>query len=333
MKNHKKVLHPPASNHARGVSEGGRAGDKPSTRPERDAIGKGSQRFNVSEECELLPYLLTLPMRLSRKEAKDLLRFGAVTVPGHAQVRHDTRLKPGEVVTIATRKSPSAAAPDLKDLKIVHLDGAIVVIDKPAGLLAMGSEHEKEKTAHRIINEHLKAMTNERRQQAFIVHRLDRETSGLMMLARSEAVQTILQKNWKEVTKRYQAVVEGQPPETSGTLIDRLAENAALMVRRVPSHGELAITHYRVMRRYAGKSLLELTIATGRKHQIRVQLAGAGCPVLGDRKYGGREDRARRLALHSCELSFSHPLTGEAMTFRSPLPAQLRALVVGRGSS
>ena len=307
--------------------------EKPSTRPERDASGKGSQRFSVGEESELLPYLVTLPIRLSRKEAKDLLRFGAVTIPGHTQVRHDTRLMPGDVVTIATRKSPSAATPDLKDLKIVHLDDAIVVIDKPAGLLAMGSEREKEKTVHRIINEHLKAMTNVKHQQAFIVHRLDRETSGLMMLARSEAVQSALQKNWKEVTKRYQAVVEGQPPEASGTLVDRLAENAAMMVRRVPSHGELAITHYRVMRRHAGRSLLELTIATGRKHQIRVQLAGAGCPVLGDRKYGRRDDGSRRLALHSCELSFNHPLTGEALTFRSPLPAQLRALVAGRGSS
>ena len=220
-------------------------------RPERDATGR-SQRFSIGEEYELLPYLLTLSMRLSRKEAKDLLRFGAVTIPGHAQVRHDTQLKPGNIVTIATRKSPSAAAPDLKDLKIVHLDEAVVVIDKPAGLLAMGSEHEKEKTAHRIINEHLKAMTSDRRQQAFIVHRLDRETSGLMMLARSEAVRSALQKNWKEVTKRYQAVVEGQPPEVSGTLVDRLAENAALMVRRVQSHGELAITHYRVMQRHAG---------------------------------------------------------------------------------
>jgi 23S rRNA pseudouridine1911/1915/1917 synthase len=333
MKNNKKAWHPPIGNHDRAVPVVGQVNEKPSKGPGQDAFANRSQLFSVGEECELLPYLLTLPMRLSRKEAKDLLRFGAVTIPGHAQVRHDTRLKPGDVVTIATRKSPSAAAPDLKDLKIVHLDDAIVVIDKPAGLLTMGSEREKERTAHRIINEHLKALTNVKQQQAFIVHRLDRETSGLMMLARSEAVQTALQKNWKVVTKRYQAVVDGQPPEASGTLVDRLAENAALMVRRVPSHGELAITHYRVMRRHAGRSLLELTIATGRKHQIRVQLAGAGCPVLGDRKYGGRDDAARRLALHSCELSFCHPLTGEAMTFRSPLPAQLRALVAGRGSS
>ena len=135
------------------------------------------------------------------------------------------------------------------------------------------------------------------------------------------------------MTKRYQAVVKGEPPEASGTLVDRLAENASLMVRRVQSGGEVAITHYRVMRRNGGRSLLELTIETGRKHQIRVQLAEAGCPVVGDRKYGKRDETVKRLALHSCELSFSHPLTGEAMTFRSPIPAQLRALVAGRGPS
>jgi 23S rRNA pseudouridine1911/1915/1917 synthase len=288
---------------------------------------KGSQQFRVGEDCELLPYLLKLPLQLSRKEAKDLLRFGAVTVSRYPRVRHDTLLQPGDIVTIATGKPAAAPGDKLQGLKIVHLDDTIVVVDKPAGLLSMGSEKEKERTAHRLLNEHLKAITGAREQQAFIVHRLDRETSGLMMFARDEAVQRTLQENWKGVTKRYQAVVEGGPPEASGKLVDRLAENASLMVRRVQSGGEVAITHYRVMRRNGGRSLLELTIETGRKHQIRVQLAGAGCPVVGDRKYGKREETVKRLALHSCELSFGHPVTGELIKFRSTLPARLRALI------
>jgi 23S rRNA pseudouridine1911/1915/1917 synthase len=288
---------------------------------------KGSQQFCVGEGCELLPYLLKLPLRLSRKAAKDLLRFGAVTVPRYGRVRHDTRLQPGDIVTIAKEKPAVAPGGEFQGLKIVHLDDAIVVVDKPAGLLSMGSEKEKGRTAHRLLNEHLKAMTGAREQQAFIVHRLDRETSGLMMFARNETVQRALQENWKRVTKRYQAVVEGELPEASGTLSDRLAETRSLMVRRVQSGGEVAITHYRAMRSNAGRSLLELTIETGRKHQIRVQLAGAGYPVIGDRKYGTRDDSAGRLALHSCELTFAHPATGEPTTFRSAMPARLRALI------
>ena len=287
---------------------------------------KENQQFGVTGECELLAFLLNLPIHLSRKQAKDLLRFGMVSVPRYIWVKHDTRLEPGDIVTIAKRKPAAVSNSELHGLKIIHLDDAIVVVDKPAGLLSMGSEREKERTAHRLLNEHLKAMNGRRGQQAFIVHRLDRETSGLMMFARSEAVQKALQEKWKAVTKRYQAVVEGEPPESSGTLADRLAETASLMVRRVQTGGELAITHYRILRRRGTRSLLELTIETGRKHQIRVQLAGAGCPVLGDRKYGAPNDSARRLALHSCELIFAHPISGEPIRFRSVLPAGLRSL-------
>jgi RluA family pseudouridine synthase len=288
---------------------------------------KGSQRFSVGQNTELLPFLLNLPMHLSRKQVKDLLRFGAVTVARYAHVRHDTRLEPGDVVTIAKGNPTTSIGSKLQGLKIVHLDDAVVVVDKPAGLLSMGSEREKERTAHRLLNEHLKAVSGARGQQAFIVHRLDRETSGLMMFARSEAIQKALQENWKGVTKSYQAVVAGESPESNGTLIDQLAENSSLMVRRVRMGGEMAITHYRTLRRNGGRSLLELTIETGRKHQIRVQLAEAGCPVVGDRKYGAPNDAERRLALHSCELSFIHPGTGEPMMFRSALPARLRALI------
>jgi 23S rRNA pseudouridine1911/1915/1917 synthase len=279
---------------------------------------------------------LALPLGLSRQRAKDLLRFGAVTVSRGSYFRHDTHLEPGDVVTIAKGKSPRAAAAERRELRhglrIVYLDEAIVVVDKPAGLLSMGSEHEKERTVHRILNDHLKALTRSQWQQAFIVHRLDRETSGLMIFARNETAQTALQRNWKDVTKRYQAVVEGAPPEALGTLSDRLAENASLMVHRVNSGGELAITHYSLIRRHVDKSLLELTLETGRRHQIRAQLAGAGCPVVGDRKYGARTDPARRLALHSCELIFRHPISGEPMEFRSALPGCIRALAEHRRS-
>ena len=284
------------------------------------------KQFRVATRCELLPYLISLPLGLTRKRAKELLRFRSVTIRGKSQLRHDTVLEPGDIVTIALSKQVRDTALERQGLSIVHLDDAIVVVDKPAGLLSMGSEREKVRTAHRILQEHLKALTKSALQQAFIVHRLDRETSGLMVFARSESVQAALQHNWKSVTKKYLAIVEGVPVNASGTMKDNLVESKSLKVHAVERGGDLAITHYRVLSRHGDKSLLKLTLETGRKNQIRVQLAALGHPIVGDRKYGARTDPARRLALHSCELKFSHPISGAAMDFRSNLPARLKAL-------
>ncbi|MGD0289256.1 MAG: RluA family pseudouridine synthase [Candidatus Binataceae bacterium] len=291
------------------------------------------RQFRVASKCELLPFLLSLPLGLSRKQAKDLLRFHAVKVPHKTPVRHDTRLQAGDLVTIALRRQPRDSVLIRNGLKIVHLDDAIVVVEKPSGLLSMGSEREKERTAHRILNEYLKASTKSRQQQAFIVHRLDRETSGLMIFARTETIQATMQQGWKQVTKRYLAVVIGVPNPADGILKDQLAESKSLVVHRVAHGGELAITQYRVIGRYGDKSLLELTLETGRKHQIRVQLALLGHPIVGDRKYGVRADFAQRLALHSCELKFRHPVSDAPMEFRSPLPIRLRGLIGPRSEA
>jgi 23S rRNA pseudouridine1911/1915/1917 synthase len=288
-------------------------------------------QFSASSRCELLPFLMGLPLGLSRKQAKDLLRFRAVTVKRLTSVRHDTQLEPGDVVTIATRRQVPTASIERQGLKIIHLDDDIVVVDKRAGLLSMGSADEKEKTAHRILNEHLKALTNSPLQQAFIVHRLDRETSGLMMFARSRAIQAALQQNWRNVTKKYLAVVEGLPSKTEGTLRDNLVESKSLKMHRVGRGGELAITHYRVLRTGRNRSVVEFTLETGRKNQIRVQIAGLGHPIVGDRKYGAKTDPVKRLALHSFELKFDHPASGASIHFRSAMPGQLMALIEVRG--
>ncbi len=258
-----------------------------------------------------------------------MLRFGAVTVQHRRDVRHDTKLEPGDLVTISGGRRASDAAVGMHGLRIVHLDGSVVIVDKPAGLLSMGSEREKERTAHRILNQYLKAQTKSQVQQAFIVHRLDRETSGLMLFARSERIQDALQRNWKLVTKKYLAVVEGTPSSEAGTLRDRLIEDKSLRVRRVEQGGELAITHYRVVGERGKRSVLELTLETGRKNQIRVQLAALGHPIVGDRKYGAKDDHARRLLLHSWELSFRHPVSGALMKFVSPPPTQMAVRLEG----
>jgi 23S rRNA pseudouridine1911/1915/1917 synthase len=289
------------------------------------------RRFRVESRSELLSYLINLPLGLSRKQAKDLIRFQAVTVERKTRIRHDTRLESGDVLTIAPAVAEHGAVLEHR-LRIIHIDDAILVVDKPAGLLSMGSEREKQRTAHRILNEHLKTRSRSPRQQAFIVHRLDRESSGLMLFARSESAQAALQRNWKNVTKKYLAVVKGVPSKAQGTLTAHLVESKSLLVHRVDNGGQLAITHYRVLRTLGDKSLLELTLETGRKHQIRVQLATVGHPIVGDRRYGA--DRTKtRLALHSCELKFRHPVSGASMEFRSALPTPLTALLERRGAT
>ena len=287
-------------------------------------------QFSASSRCELLSFLMGLPLGLSRKQAKDLLRFRAVTVKRLTRVRHDTQLEPGDVVTIATGRQAPAASIEPLGLKIIHLDDDVVVVDKRAGLLSIGSADEKERTAHRILNQHLKALTNSPLQQAFIVHRLDRGTSGLMMFARSRAIQAALQQNWRTVTKKYLAVVEGVPSRAEGTLRDNLVESKSLKMHRVERGGDLAITHYRVLRTGRNRSLVEFTLETGRKNQIRVQIAGLGHPIVGDRKYGATTDPVKRLALHSFELKFDHPVSGASIHFRSAMPGQFMALIEAR---
>lgn len=288
------------------------------------------REFRVAAECELLAFLLDPPIGLSRKQAKDLLKFQTVAVRGKSRVRHDTLLTPGDVVEIGSSGRPPDKSLAHAGLRLVYMDEAVVVIDKPPGLLSMGSEREKEKTAHRMLNEYLKALTKSQRQQIFIVHRLDRETSGLMIFARSESVQAALQRNWKKVTKHYLAIVHGNLKRESGVLRDQLKEGKTFKVHRVERGGELAITHYRVAKVYEDRSLLELGLETGRKHQIRVQLAAIGHPILGDRNYGLADDGARRLALHSCELKFDHPVSHEPMEFHSELPEALQRLLARR---
>lgn len=283
-------------------------------------------RFLVKRPSELLRALLEAPLGLSRTEAKRLLRFRAISVNGRSSVRHDTLVAPGDVVTISAPRNPPSPEAGGSFPKIVYEDDAIVVIDKPAGLLTIATAAEKTRTAYRALNEHLKARTRTARQQIFVVHRLDRDTSGLLVFARTQAVKVALQSDWKSVRKTYQAVVEGVPAAPVGILRSRLVETRSLLVHRSDQQGRIAVTRYRVLRAGAERSLLELEIETGRKNQIRVQLAEIGHAIVGDRKYGAKSDPAGRLALHACELGFVHPVSGKPMRFRSELPASVRRL-------
>lgn len=214
-------------------------------------------------------------------------------------------------------------------LVLVHEDRDIIVVDKPAGLLTIATDKDKERTAYYVLTDYVRKGCAKARNRVFIVHRLDRETSGILVFAKSEAVQERLQGQWDQTEKKYLAVVHGHLEKPAETISTYLAENSVLIVYSTadPAKGKLSHTAYRVLRETKEFSLLEVSLLTGRKHQIRVHLNGIGHPIVGDKKYGKKPDPHPRLALHAHTITFPHPFSGQPMTFSAKVPGFFRALV------
>jgi tRNA pseudouridine32 synthase/23S rRNA pseudouridine746 synthase/23S rRNA pseudouridine1911/1915/1917 synthase len=209
----------------------------------------------------------------------------------------------------------------LKGIQLVHEDRDIIVINKPPRMLTMASETEKERTAYHILTDYVRKGYSRSSKRIFIVHRLDYDTSGIVIFAKTETAQRTLQKQWDSTEKKYVAVVHGQLAQKSGTITSYLAENAAQTVYSTKDKkiGKLATTHYQVLKETKNYSFLEIDLVTGRKNQIRVHFAEMGHPVVGDTKYG-RKDKVRRMALHACAISFLHPWNGRKMDFEIDIP-------------
>ena len=205
---------------------------------------------------------------------------------------------------------------------MLYEDKDILVVDKPEGLLTVATVHERSRTAHSLLTEYIRRGTGRSRKQVFVVHRLDRDTSGVLIFAKSEEAMERLKDRWKETEKKYLAIVHGTPEERSGTITSYLAEDADYTVYETQdsSRGKLAQTVYSVIGERKRMSLLEVTLLTGRKNQIRVHLAGIGHPIVGDEKYGQGDDRMPRMALHALSISFKHPFTGKQLAFESEVP-------------
>lgn len=227
----------------------------------------------------------------------------------------------------APKRSPGKHHP--KGLTILHEDRDVIVVEKPCGLLTIGTDRDKLRTAHAILNEYVRKGDPRSRNRIYIVHRLDRETSGILIFAKSEPAKIFLQEHWQETEKRYLTVVHGQVLPKTGTISSYLAESGAFMVYSTPDPalGKLSHTGYTVLKESKGFSLLEIHLLTGRKHQIRVHLSGKGHPVVGDRKYGKGSDGAGTLALHARSLSFTHPVSGRRFTFVTGIPERFTRLV------
>ena len=214
-------------------------------------------------------------------------------------------------------------------LSILHEDHDILVVDKISGLLTVSNEKVKENTAYYLLNNYVRKGNPKSRNRIFIVHRLDRDTSGVIVFAKNEKAKQYLQKEWQSFTKMYYAVVHGTLPEKEGVITSYLAENRIHIMYSVddPQKGKLARTGYKVLRESKKHSLLEIDLLTGRKNQIRVHFAEQGCPVAGDKIYGKKEKGIKRLALHAASITILHPHTKEKMTFEAKVPAYFRSLV------
>jgi len=205
---------------------------------------------------------------------------------------------------------------------ILYEDKEIIVVVKRAGLLTVGTDREKSRTAHYLLNDYVRKGNPKSHNRVYVVHRLDQDTSGILLFAKSEQAKKFLQENWPQTEKHYLAIVHGQLSPKEGTISSYLAENNAQRVYSTPdaSKGKLSHTAYRVLQESKGFSLVDIHLLTGRKHQIRVHFAEKGHPVAGDRKYGNGEAGCRQLALHARSIAFTHPCTGRLMSFDTGMP-------------
>ncbi len=216
-----------------------------------------------------------------------------------------------------------------KDLEILYEDKDILVINKPAGLLTVETATNKFKTAYYVLTDYVRKGNLKSRNRVFTVHRLDQWTSGVLVFAKSADVKERLQGNWKDTEKKYIAVVYGKLKPKEGVITSYLYESKGYVVRSTTdsTKGRQAQTAYKVVKEAGQFSLVQIDLLTGRKNQIRVHLADKGNPIVGDRKYGKKNDKYKRLALHAKSISFTHPSSGQRMTFETKLPSYFKRLI------
>ena len=220
------------------------------------------------------------------------------------------------------RKPPRRRKHQPRGLLILHEDKHIIVVDKAPGLLTMGTDRNKTETAYYRLTDYVRKGNPKSRERIYIVHRLDREVSGILLFARSHEAKAALQEQWPQVEKRYLALVHGKPAQNEGVISSFLVESGVNKVHSTkdPNRGKLASTEYKVLGAVKGLTLLELRLHSGRKHQIRVHLSESGMPIAGDTRYGAPKSPFRRLALHAQSLSFRHPHTHERCEFETRTP-------------
>jgi 23S rRNA pseudouridine1911/1915/1917 synthase len=252
-----------------------------------------------------------------RTRIKKLLQSGVILINNRPVTLHSYSLKPGDIVEI--NKYDLKASKVSLPFPVLYEDQHIIVIDKPAGISTSSTDGSK--NIQEIISEFLKKQSKGR-IRSFVVHRLDKEVSGVLLFAKThEAMETIKEK-WEETEKKYYALVEGIPEQPEGTIKSWLIEDKSQKVHstRETANAKFSITNYKSVKQEGKNTLLDISTETGRKNQIRVHLSDIGCPIVGDRKYGASDEFVRRVRLHAYSLSFPHPVTGKRIIVNSRLP-------------
>ncbi len=285
-------------------------------------FNKKNPSYYVKDAITLMEFLTTTLQGQSRTNIKSLLSERQILVNGVVHTHFAHPLEKGDKVEILYTKIRGS---QIKGLKIVFEDDDLIVIDKESGILSMATDKEREKTAYSIIKTYLKEKNP--LNKVFIVHRLDRDTSGVMILAKSEEMQQKLQTHWADiVTERtYIAIVEGRVEKSEDTIKSYLRENSVFVTVSDNSDifgGKLAISHYKVLAKSPAFTMVEVKIDTGRKNQIRAHMKEIGYPIIGDPKYGAKKNPLGRLGLHAKNIVFVHPKTGKTLEFISPVPAR-----------
>jgi 23S rRNA pseudouridine1911/1915/1917 synthase len=281
--------------------------------------------FTPAKGGELLTFLMEAMPGVSRNKAKAILAGHGVQVNGKLVTQYNFLLEPGMQVRVRKHKRNT----ELKNrfVKIVFEDKHLVVIEKNIGILSMGTTHHQ-MCVKKVLDDYFHK--THQKARAHVVHRLDRDTSGLMIYAKTMEAEQILEKNWHDIVydRRYVAVVSGEMEQKEGTVESWLKDNKAFFTYSSPEDngGKYAITHYRVVASEPRFSLVELKLETGRKNQIRVHMGDLHHPVCGDVKYGDGNDPLHRLCLHAFRLHFYHPITNEPMEFETPYPTPFRKL-------
>lgn len=287
---------------------------------------KQNPKFAVTAQTTLLPYLMACFPNKSRNYVKGILKRGQVTVDGTVCRSHRYALMPGQQLEILLQRLPTETQ---LPMPILYEDDDLIAVDKPAGMLSVATDKAEKTTAYYLVNAYLKKQNPPSR--AFIVHRLDRETSGVLLLAKSQQMKYALQDNWNDMVKRrgYVALVEGRVDPPRGRVTSWLKQTKSLLVYSSPKSGDgkKAITNYCVQRTSDRYSLLDITLETGRKNQIRVHMQDMGYPVAGDRKYGASTNPLGRLGLHACALDIVHPRSGVELHLASAVPDLFAAVL------
>jgi 23S rRNA pseudouridine1911/1915/1917 synthase len=289
----------------------------------KEADKKSGVVFQVTEKALLMEFLMAQMPGKSRSKIKFLLGKKRVLVEGQPVSQFNYPLTAGQKVEISKESVKANKAP--QHFSIVFEDEDLIVIDKQSGLLTISTEKEKRATAYSLLSDHVKEQDPE--NKIFIVHRLDRETSGLLLFAKSERVKHHLQELWNEtvVDRTYLALVEGKIEKKEATVTSYLVEGKTFVVHSTQDSkkGKIAITNYKVFKQNKHYSLLKVNLETGRKNQIRVHMQDLGHSIVGDKKYGATGSPIKRLGLHAQKLSFIHPVNGKKMEFETEIPPVL----------